>query len=182
MDANVHSRPPLSNAPQKFKSDGSTPALGTTPSNMNSKDNEMEFTYQSELDSLNNQGVTCPPRNAKASNTIGWRFVWNPLTSECAKPVASKNRKRFLSKPPYIQCSAWALSVYASEEEGRTAFAAFASSLPNFRKDTGDHIAALHITDNDGVCTPINRKNGHFDFHPYKHIDVVAKLTIAGNL
>ena len=146
------------------------------------RNHEMEFTYQAEIDSLSRQGVTCPPRNAKASNTIGWRFVWNPLTIECAQPVASKNRKRFLTKPPYIQCSAWALSVYASEEEGRTAFAAYVSSFPNFGKDAGDHIAVLAITDKDGVCTPPNHKNGHFDFHPYSHIDVVAKLTIAGNL
>lgn len=142
----------------------------------------MAFTYQVEIDKLIAQGVTCPPGNAKADDRMGWRFVWNPLTLESAQPVATRNRKRFLSKPPYVQCSAWALSVYDSEDAGRKAFAAYASSFPNFRKDAGDHIASFDIQKSDGVCTPPNHKNGHYDFHPFSGIDVLGKLTIEGSL
>lgn len=142
----------------------------------------MPFTYQAQIDELASQGVTCPPADAVAVNLTGWRFVWSPLCQRSTVPVALKNPRRVLNAADPIKCSAWALSVYLSEPECRTAFAGFQNSFPNFKKNAGDHIASISISSSDGLCTPANPRNGHFDFHPLSHVDVVTKMTVQGAL
>ncbi|MNN69180.1 hypothetical protein D3C81_1849460 [compost metagenome] len=142
----------------------------------------MPFTYQPQIDDLIRQGVTCPPASASGMNLCGWRFVWSPVCIRSAVPVALKDPKRFRNKDSYVQCSAWALSMYASEDQCREAFADYEASVPNFRKNAGDHVASVMISSLDGLCTPANRRNGHFDFHPYAHVDVVSKMSLRGPL
>ncbi|WP_157791891.1 hypothetical protein ACQCLI_20010 [Pseudomonas nitroreducens] len=142
----------------------------------------MPFTYEIEITALNNEGITCPPHSAVAKGLTAWRFVWNPLCQLSASPVAAKNPNRFRNANAAKRCSAWGLSMYETEAKCRAAFKYLDESFPNFRKDAGDHIAKVDISDTDGLCTKANPNTGHFDFHPFKHVNMVSIMTLQGPL
>lgn len=120
------------------------------------------------------QIASCPPQDATPKNQEAWRWVFRPLTASSFRPVAVANPPRLhRAEDPMERCSCWALSMYASYEQGAKAFIALEKKIPRARKIFGDAIAGGMITPAHGVCT-VPQKNGHFDLHPFIDIDLVT--------
>lgn len=137
----------------------------------------MALIFNAEILALVTAGVQCPPTDAVACAMQGWRFVFNPQTSNCFSPVAVRNPPRLArAKDLEEKCSCYGLSMYDSYARGVQAMKLLERSLPRIRKTLGDHIAMVSITPADGVSTPPNNK-GHFDFHPYVGNKVAASVS-----
>lgn len=137
--------------------------------------------YQSEIDALNQSGIQCPPADASASEKQAWRWVFNPITTDCIKPVADRNPKRLHNASDTEKCSCWALSMYATQSTSVAAFHALLKKHPKIKKLLGDHIALVKISSPDGLCTVVQR-SGHFDFFPNSATNVASLMTVTASL
>lgn len=137
--------------------------------------------YQEKIDEILSEGIQCPPANASAVSREAWRWVRNPITPDCMKPVADRNPKRLQNASGELKCSCWALSMYASQSQSIAAFEALQRKHPKIKKLIGDHVATVNITPAVGLCTP-NERNGHFDFFPFATSNVVSLMTIQAAL
>jgi hypothetical protein len=124
------------------------------------------YRFTTELSGFQSSGVQCPPTGAAPRDLLAWRWVANPLTSQCFDPPAVRNPTRLI-KDPNKACGSWALSLHVSHQESLAAFKALEKGMKNIRKLFGDHVANVCITQSDGVCT-VPDKFGHFDLHQYK--------------
>lgn len=127
----------------------------------------MSYTYSAQLALLSASGYQCPPAGTSPIQRDAWRWVANPVSTQCFAPVAVRNPPRFLrATDPVEKCSCWGLSMFTSYAQSVSAFQSVQKSFRMARKVFGGHVANLLITPNDGACTAANRY-GHFDFHPY---------------
>lgn len=108
-----------------------------------------------------------PPPGTSSIEQNAWRWVANPVSTQCFAPVAIRNPPRLLrASDPVEKCSCWGLSMHLSYAQSVSAFLSVQKSFRMARKVFGGHVANLLITPSDGVCTTADRY-GHFDFHPY---------------
>jgi hypothetical protein len=135
-----------------------------------------EWKYSSHL-SLH---ADCPPQEARPYERTAFRFVWNPVTHGSFIPVALKPPRR-MNRPSPNTCSAYGLSMFATEAQARTHFAKLERMNREIRKAIGTHLASLALTADHGAQTLVS-SNGHFDLHEYKDTDLVSVSTIVGAL
>ncbi|WP_225010553.1 hypothetical protein [Pseudomonas aeruginosa] len=137
--------------------------------------------YQAEISALNNSGVQCPPVDAIADDRLAWRWVFSPITSLSAEPVAIRNPRRLHSQNDTQKCSFWALSMHASKAQSVAAFQAILKHHPKAKKLLGDHVASVAITSDHGLCTTAQH-NGHFDFFSYATTNVTSMMAVSERL
>jgi hypothetical protein len=127
----------------------------------------MSYMYSAQLAELLANGYQCPPLGSAPIQQNAWRWVANPLSTQCFAPVAIRNPPRLLrAADPVEKCSCWGLSMHTSYAQSVAAFLSVQKSFRMARKIFGGHVANLLITPSDGACTAADRY-GHFDFHPY---------------
>lgn len=120
---------------------------------------------------------------AQPRERAAFRFVWNPVDSSSFVPVALR-----ISRPPQRtnrrsqpSCSAYGLSMFATEAQARSRFSTLEESNREIRKSVGTHIASVALSTTHGVQTPENSL-GHFDLHEYEDSDLVSVSTVVGAL
>ncbi|WP_248725739.1 hypothetical protein [Enterobacter cloacae] len=135
----------------------------------------MKYMYNSHVGKL----PQCPPANAQPAEVTAWRWTFNPFTDKCFSPIAILEPKRLLTIRDGQKCSCWALSMFESQMAAIKRMQQIELSIPNFKKNKGDHVSKVIITKVDGVATsPDNR--GHFDFHPYKNFNAMVNAKVVG--
>lgn len=134
------------------------------------------YAYTAELAELTESGTQCPPHDASAVTLTAWRWVANPITTQCFHPVAVRNPPRLLKEDtPYKVCSCWGLSMYLTYEQSIERFTQIEKNFKKARKRFGDHVACILVTPAHGVCSPADRF-GHFDLHPYATANLQASV------
>lgn len=124
--------------------------------------------YQDELNGVMVAGDQCPPSTACAIVRQAWRWVKQPMTDECFKPVAVRNPRRLLHEDdPVKQCSCWGLSMHDTEAQSIAAFKSLEKSFKQIRNTIGSAVSYAQLAPNHGLST-LSDKYGHFDLHPYK--------------
>lgn len=122
----------------------------------------------------------CPPRDARPAERDAFRFVWDPVDQSSFVPVAIKSPRR-TNRPNQDACSAYGLSMFATESQARIRFGELERMNREIRKAIGTHLASLALTADHGAQTPPG-SNGHFDLHEYEDADLVSVSTIIGAL
>lgn len=134
------------------------------------------YAFSAELNELNGRGIQCPPSGACAQYVTAWRWVADPITSQCFAPVAVRNPPRLLKEDaPAKICSCWGLSMHLSLDQSILAFTHVEKSFKMARKRLGGHIAQLSLTPIDGACS-VADSYGHFDLHPYTTASLLARV------
>ena len=127
----------------------------------------MSYTYSAQLTELSVNGFQCPPSGSVLIQRDAWRWVANPVSTQCFAPVGIRNPPRLLkATDPAEKCSCWGLSMHCSYEQSVSAFQGVQKSFPKARKIFGGYVASVSITPTDGACTLVDRY-GHFDLHPF---------------
>lgn len=129
--------------------------------------------YEDKIKELKN----CPSKKAAEQELIAYRWVKNPITSECFNPVAIKTPKRVL-RSESEKCSSYALSMYNLEEKSIVAFKDLEKVNPKIRKTLGGWIAKGFIKKQHGLCTAPNPNNGHFDLYEYTELSIIDSFNI----
>lgn len=137
--------------------------------------------YQNDIDAVCELGTQCPPADAARVQRQAWRFVFSPISAIDAHPVAVRNPRRLTNATDLERCSVWALSMYATQAQSQRAFQSLLKQHPRIKKLIGDHVAAVTISPDDGLCTHAQR-NGHFDFFPYAITNVQSLMTVSARL
>lgn len=134
--------------------------------------------YEANVDVICKAGFQCPPPSASEMDVTAYRWVANPISKDCFKPVAVRNPTRLLSATDSEKkCSCWGLSMHTSLKASVAAFLAVEKSFKKARKTFGDHVAKGYIKPAHGKCTVPDNFN-HFDFHEYKIAPVSAAFGI----
>lgn len=123
----------------------------------------------------------CPPANALSKDIEAWRWTAHPVTDNCFHPEALNNNKRFLDSSDRTKCSAWAVSMFISEDDAKKRMDEICENNPNFRKKKGGHVSKGHIALSDGIVTKTD-DNGHFNFHPYNCFDWKSSFILVGKI
>ena len=127
----------------------------------------MSYTYSAQLTELCTNGFQCPPLGSVPTQRDAWRWVANPVSTQCFAPVGIRNPPRLLkATDPAEKCSCWGLSMHCSYDQSVSAFQGVQKSFPKARKIFGGYAANVSITPADGACTSVDRY-GHFDLHPF---------------
>ena len=106
----------------------------------------------------------CPPKALTPRSGAAFRFVFadtghpnNFLPPAVIKPG------RFAAASARVCYSGYALSMYETKAQILRSAKEAQKSNPLFLKRIGDHVAELHLEDNDGMCGEPSL-TGHFDF------------------
>lgn len=123
----------------------------------------------------------CPPVSATHQEIEAWRWTANPVNEKCFYPEALGNPQRFLDSSDETKCSAWAVSMFISEDAAKKRMDEICQNSPKFRKKKGGHVSKGTITAGDGLVTNPDRR-GHFNFHPYNSFDWQLSFVLVGSL
>jgi hypothetical protein len=120
----------------------------------------------------------CPPNNARPTESIGFRFVFNPIDGQSFLIPAERDTERFEEDPTCPQCG---LSMYTTLEEAKAAFKRLIDKIPQIGTLLGDHVAEVKLSREHGVQTEPNTL-GHFALYEYEGADLVSVATLKGPL
>lgn len=112
--------------------------------------------------------VPCPPENHEGRETIGYRWVFEPMELEANQlPQYFKSeRYRSLSNQNLI-CKALGLSFFDTLENALVGFKTLEERIGEQAFEFGGtHIAKVRLTMEAGVCDHPS-ESGHFTFHPF---------------
>jgi hypothetical protein len=131
------------------------------------------FKYASHLKEI--QG--CPPRDLAALQAVGYRFTFSNIGDpRNFEPVALLTPARQVGNVPASKCcSAYALSLFSSEQALIDRAAKIMKTSPKFLDAVGDHYAELKLSTGDGESTPTNAA-GHFSFFQRAHFAPVSAV------
>jgi len=131
--------------------------------------------FQAELASL----PDCPPSTASAHASVGFHWVFDPLTDQRNFVVkAVKTPARFAVKP---RCDAHALSMWDTEQRARDEYDRIRQKNQNIANELGTHVAEMTLTPNHGLQTAPNLR-GHFSLYEYIGVSLSAAATLKGPL
>src|SRR6266850_3215407 len=108
---------------------------------------------------------SCPPADGvPCAAAVLFRFVFSELThgDNFRPPKMIKPGREF--RDPADCCSAYALSLFHSDGEARTAYAKLKANNKKIGKTLGTHLASVAIEKGDGAITPKDAE-GHSDLH-----------------
>jgi hypothetical protein len=129
--------------------------------------------YQKQIEGIQN----CPPPVCRSITIESFRFVFEDINHRNNfLPVLLINPKRQLTADPE-RCSGYALSFFCSIGKAKTQYLKLKKRNKNIGKSLGTHIAQGFINETDGLVSEIN-KNGHFDLHEFKNVDLKSKFSI----
>ena len=128
--------------------------------------------YATEMATFEN----CPPEEAEESERTCYRFGKQPLNGDSFLPHALLPIP--LRKPC---CKAWALSMFASEEQARARIAHLERTNPGIRNRVGDKLARVSLTPAHGRQTEPNN-SGHISLYEYARADLPKASCIVGKL
>lgn len=143
----------------------------------------MSFKYQEDMNTLSN--FKCPPDNYKQLDVDAYRWVFDDIkdSKNFTPRYYIKPKKENDPKPTEQEkCDEMALSMFISEDSAKKRFNFF---FKIFKKRAykifGTKIAHKKLNINDGVNEEPNNI-GHFNHHPYSHVDYETQFKIVGNI
>ncbi len=136
------------------------------------------FYYMKYKEILDIEGC---PSNSEALKKVGYRFVFDNMEGKSFIPVAVQSPKRIKNSKNNEKCSAYALSLFATEGAAKDFFLELYKRNPRIVKTLGDKLAMGEVEPSMGTCGRENRKQ-HFDFFEYEGCDLSTSFNIIGNL
>jgi hypothetical protein len=117
----------------------------------------------------------CPPDTTSERNYTAYRYVHSPITSNNFIPVAISSPSRNFG--PGVPCSAFGLSLWASEQQAMEKYEKLKRSCKMIRESIGTHLARGDISSSDGLSSEVS-KSGHIDLFEYSTCNLESRFTI----
>ena len=142
----------------------------------------MMFKYQEEIDRLS---IQCPPSTWQSKKMLAFRFVFqipHENTRNNFLPVLIIKPKRKLNPDTDAnRCKGYALSLFDTERNAKRRYNNLVKKRPRLREQLGDSLAKGFLEEQDGVVSDVDR-NGHFNLHEFKNVDLSRKFMIVSDL
>lgn len=134
----------------------------------------MELKYADKIKCVQ----SCPPAGVAPRVCQAFRFVHPDINHQnnYRPPEIIKHRDYDSVEE---ECSALALSFFATAEQARAEFNELKKGNKHIGKRIGDHLATVTIGDNDGMATSPGA-DGHFDLFESSECNFVGRLAIEG--
>jgi len=121
----------------------------------------------------------CPPNDVSPIVGLSYRFVHADIKdSRNFLPVAMLSPKRTF-KTSKDQCSAYGLSMFASEIQAREFYKKLRAIHKKIRDTLGTHVACGSLGQDEGISTE-PESDGHFNFFEAEGLSLVERFVIVG--
>ncbi|MCU0346679.1 MAG: hypothetical protein MUC59_07035 [Saprospiraceae bacterium] len=127
--------------------------------------------------------TSCPPENYEGRETIGYRWVFEPIMDERNfLPQYFKVNRYKWSGNEIVICQALGLSFFETLEAAILRFNELKATMgmPIYDK-IATHVAVVKLAAQGGVSSQPD-KHGHFTFHPYETADLALVSEIVHSL
>jgi hypothetical protein len=134
-----------------------------------------EYKYANHHGEIEN----CPPNNYKKTDRTGYRFVFSNAAEANRNfvPVHITNPARAVSCVSSTgKCMGFGLSFYNTDVNAERKFNLLRSHIRQIHKSIGDSLAAVMITKQDGVCSPVDSTEGHFTLHEFEGAQLQSQV------